>query len=207
MVVSLLKLSGIGIPARPLSNKCKPPAYFSHREIPWGGLNDVFFFLGRFHWHWGEEIVTGTMHSSEEASAEIKTAWQPCEHWHGNTCVKLRCVSFSKHEWVLGYGCVIGISRLYANDVRWFPMLGWMLICRMWSTYRTNQNMLMCVTTTQTLYCFLNLYAGCMFNTVFAYFKYYWRMIMRGMNARQSDRQMGRQIDRKVLTSQRQIFN
>lgn len=195
MVVSFLKLSGIGIPARPLSNKCKPPTYFSRRELPWGGLNDVFFFPGKISLtlRWRDcDRHHAQLWGGFSWDKDRMTTLRTLSDWHGNTCVKLRCVSFSKHEWVLGYGWVIGISRLYADDVRWFPMLGWMLICSMWSTYSINQNMHMCVTTTQTLYCFLNLYAGCMFNTIVAYFKYHWRMIMMGMNARQTDRWAGR---------------
>lgn len=77
---SLLKLTGIGIPACVLSNKCKkkkkktllifPPAESYLKEELM-----MVFFLGGFHRRWGEGIVTGTTHGSEEASAEIKAAW------------------------------------------------------------------------------------------------------------------------------------
>lgn len=99
---------------------------FSSTESSLEGELMMVFFLGRFHWHWGEGIVTGTMRGSEEASAEITTAWQHHEYTMTGTglCIKLKCL-FCTYGWVFVfvYSWVIEISRQC------------MSICSMWSMY------------------------------------------------------------------------
>lgn len=52
-------------------------------------------------------------------------------------CKTEMCVSVPKCGWMFEYSWVIGISRIYVEEVVWFPVDAWMLICSVWGIYTT----------------------------------------------------------------------